>query len=513
MASQQQPSFLASLGVSPADEKDAVTAQRDALANRVEQSARAQGRTAGRGVAGLLGGAASVLRNRSFRGVGRAITDAHSQATDRDVAESTGITVDQLQGRREIRNLASRGSAEGTFEDRINLARQIANIANRSGDSEVLGAALKRITDLRTEREEFDKLQATTTTQESIAEGSDVVTAFLDGRPVDGTMSQDENGIKGLQVAKPDGTTQFVPWGQRLTRNDPAGGRAPPRSDTELMSSVLGKKEFNSIRSVVTANQSVVRKYDAVLSGLRDAATRGNVQEVVGDAGRTVAFLDNAVRSVRGVLEAFVPGDTFLQDSDLLDQWRGRANAPNAAIWETIQLPEWARASSAQAQNYRAQIIELAYLSARAAEPSNRGLSDNDIKNALRRLGAESANPAVLFRRSMEIVASGANDIDDKLKTYYGSFERRDGSFIEDEKIDQIMGGKSLAAYRQGVNELYDKFDVTILPDGRAAFADAIDVDVNPIPTGDPANPNVLPNISDADFNSALDTLFPSQRQ
>jgi len=507
----EQAGFLESLGVSSVDEKDQVTAQRDALATKMQQSAKASGRTAGRGLAGLLGGAASVVRNRSFKGFGQAAAEAHSQATDRDVAESTGLTVDQLRGRREIRQLASKVSAEGTYQDRINLARQIANIANRSGDSEVLGSALKRITDLRTERTEFEKLQAESTRQESLAEESDVITAFRNGTAVDGTLARDENGVKGLNIAQPDGSLQFVPWGAGLTRNNPTGGRAPGRSDTELLSSALGKKDFSKVRSVVQANVSVVRKYDAVLSGIRDAAVRGNVQEVVGDAGRTIAWMDNTARSIRGVLEAFVPGDTFASDSDLLDKYRGHAARPNNAIWEQINLPVWAQESSAQAQNYRAQIIELAYLSARAAEPSNRGLSDNDIKNALLRLGAGSANPAVLMRRSMEIVATGSNDVDDILNGYYGAIERRDGTFISDEKIDRLMGGKALASYRQNIAALYDKFGVTIGDDARATFDTPLDVDVQPLDGGSAA-PQALPDVTDDEYNQSLDRLFPDQR-
>jgi hypothetical protein len=456
---------------------------------------------------------ASVVRNRSLSGFGQAASEAHSQATDRDVAEATGISVAQLQGRREIRQLAGSSSAEGTYEDRINLARKIADIANQSGDSEILGSALRRITELRTEQEEFGKLQAQTTKQESDAELSDVVTAFRNGKAVDGTLARDENNTKGLNIARADGTVEFVPWGPGLTRNDPTGGRAPGKSDTELLSSALGKKDFSKVRSVVQANVSVVRKYDAVLSGLKDAAVRGNVQEIVGDAGKTIAFMDNTVRSIRGVLEAFVPGDTFAEDSDLLDKYRGHANRPNDAIWERIQLPEWAQESSAQAQNYRAQIIELAYLSARAAEPSNRGLSDNDIKNALLRLGAGSANPAVLFRRSMEIVATGSNDVDDILQGYYGSIERRDGTFISDEKIDRLMGGKALTSYRENIAKLYGKFDVTIGDDGRATFAEPVDVDVQPIRSdGAGGQEDVLPNVTDEEYNQSLDVLFQNQR-
>jgi len=336
---------------------------------------------------------------------------------------------------------------------------------------------------------------------------SDTVQAFLDGKPVEGILAS-ADGVKGLQIANKQGQVQFVPWGERLTRTDPTGGRAPGKSDDEHVSSVLGRKEFNTVRASINANIGVVRRYDAVLSSLRDAAEAGNIQEVVGQAGKTITMIDNFVRGLRGTLQAFIPGDTFFKDTNLIDRWKGHANNPNAAIWDLIQLPEWTRNSAAQAQNYRAQIIELAYLSARAAEPSNRGLSDNDIQNALKRLGAESGNPAVMFRRSMEIVASGSTEVDDRLKGHYTAYQRRDGSFISDEAIDRILGGALLGEYRAGIKALYKKFDVTITDDNRAIFGKPIDADVNPVVSAEQVEASEAKELDDA-----FDILFKEQRE
>lgn len=51
------------------------------------------------------------------------------------------------------------------------------------------------------------------------------------------------------------------------------------------------------------------------------------------------------------------------------------------------------------AEQYFANVMELAYIEARLSEPSNRGLSDKDIINALMRIGAHTANPASFAER------------------------------------------------------------------------------------------------------------------
>ena len=174
-----------------------------------------------------------------------------------------------------------------------------------------------------------------------------------------------------------------------------------------------------------------------------------------------------------------------------------------------IELPQWAREQSESAQNYRAQVIELAYIAARAAEPSNRGLSDKDIQAALEKLGASSGNPMVMFRRSMEIVASGSRIIDDELETHYGQ-KRRDGTVISDADVDVIFAGRLLGQYRRGLKDLYEKFEVDLIDDGRAVFRNPIDITVNPIETDQsPARAaGDLPDVTDEEYNAALEGLL-----
>ena len=510
----QEAGFLDSLGIGSRDEKDIVTAQRDKLRNDIERAREAQGRTGGRAIAGLLGGAGNILKNRSFRGTGQAVAQAHANVTDRDVAQATGISVDQLKGRREMRKLSQEVNS-GSFADRIALARKIADIANRSGDSEVLGSALKRISDLKTEKTEFDKLKAETSSAESKAREDSTVDAWLDGEDVTGTMARDENGRRGLNIADENGVIQFEPWGERLTRTDPDANIGVQKSDSEIVRQHLGAARFNEVRESVLANRTTVRKYDSILSMMLEASEDDNISAVVGRAGPVISVLDNFVRGLRGVLKSFVPNSVFDKDSEILGRWRNKAKNPNDSIWDQVQLPAYVQEDSAQAQNYRSQIIELAYLAARAAEPGNGRLSDTDIENALKKLGAESGNPQVMFRRSMEIVISGSREVDDRLEGHYQSFDRRNGTKVPNADVDRILGGTGLKEYRKDTEKLYKKFNVSVTEDGRAVFNDPIGADVQPKDdlridnrADLPVQGQQLPIIEDEQANTILDLIL-----
>ncbi len=472
--------FLDGLGIG-GDENAAVTSQRNALLNRVEEARLAQGRTAGRGLAGFLGGAASLVKNRSFKGIGQAIGRAFTNATDADVSRQTGLTVDQLRGRREMRKLAQDQPADSSFESRIALVRKIADIANRSGDSDVLGNSLKRITELRKSSEEFDKLKAEVTIKEAEADESDVIQATYAGVDIDGTLAQDEDGNKGLKLFL-DGKFQFKPWSDELLHRKILKGTLP-KSDDEHISSTLGKAVFNAVRGQIVTNRSTIKKYDAILTTLSKAMKEGNVQSIVGGSGKVLSTLDNVIRSMKGILASF--GGALAGSAAQKDRWMAMANNPRASIWDEVALPASVQEDSAQAQLYRSRIMELAYLSAAAAEPSGRGLSDSDIKNALIRLGAESGNPAIMFRRAMETVAAGANTVNTVLEGHYGGFTRRDGTKISDEIIDSVLAGRGLSLYRQELKQLYQKHGVRIVGDNQAIFEDLIDADVQPDDPGD----------------------------
>ncbi len=493
-----QPGFLQSFGISPVDEKDSVTAQRDALLNKVEQARTAQGRTAGRGVAGLLGGASSIIRNRSFKGVGAAIGQSFAEATDRDVAEASGLTVEQLRGRREIRALSSSQSNSGSFANRISLARQIAAIANRSGDSDVLGSALKRITDLQTEQREFDKLNAQTTSEEQEAFIGDVREAWsADGTPTPGVDAVDKDGNKGLNISTDSGVI-FKQWGEGLLPADPNKNR---QSNARHISSTLGKSVFNKVRGILSGQFKLTRKYDGVLTLLSDV---GDIEGVVGDTGRVTAWIDNKVLAIQGILTTFVPSGTLASGNRALARLKARNTSYTDSAWAGITLPESVRTNSKEAQAYRAAIMDISYAVAQTAEPSNRGLSDGDIIRAMERIGGESGDPEVFIRRAFTMIAEGMDEVEDELSLYHEMF-KPDG--ISNEEVDTIMAGGGLIRYRGEIGKLYKKHNIAVDSFGRPNLANPL-LGKAPAKEGDA---DFIEEVTDDEFNEAMLSLFPKE--
>ena len=183
----EQPGFLSTLGLGPVDERDAVQAQRDALATQRQQRIQALGRQTGVGLGGLLGGAIGAARGQGFTGSAQR---AHQRVSDFDTARATGLTLDQVRGRRKIRQLTGDSPSDPSFEGRVSMLKRVLNIANQHGDTEVVGNTLRQLQAVTTEQKEFEKLSAQTRTEqaradvnEEAAEQSDVLTAFRDGSP------------------------------------------------------------------------------------------------------------------------------------------------------------------------------------------------------------------------------------------------------------------------------------------------------------------------------------------
>lgn len=503
-----KPGFLSTLGVAPIDERTTAQALADQNAFQADIAMRRHGQNAAKAAVGLLGGVSGAIQGRTLKNFGRDVANITQRVDDRLAAEASGISVEQLKGRREIRKVSQRASGDGSFQSRINLLKQIAKIASDSGDVEVLGNTLRQLDMVRTEQQNFNKLKANTQEAEAEADVAGVEDAFLNGDPVTGVVDI-VDGVGGMHM-NVNGQQVFQPWGDGLYRFDEAASSrgAAGKSDAELISSVLGKSEFNHVRTTLRGLTDQVRRYESILSLVDDAVKSGFDQEIIGDAGKVASWIDNRVRGIQGILKTFLPGDTLAQDLDLRRRFRGRASDPNDELWDLIELPDWAKAASAQAQNYRAQVMELAYVAARAAEPSNRGLSDNDIINALRRLGAETGNPAVLMRRSFEIVASGINQVDDIMAGYYGSIRRRDDTEIPNEVWDATLGGQAIPRFKKAAGDMLRRFGVDVDPEThRAIIASPLDADVNPVVDNQEAAP---PAPTEEEVEAALDILFPN---
>lgn len=115
------------------------------------------------------------------------------------------------------------------------------------------------------------------------------------------------------------------------------------------------------------------------------------------------------------------------------------------------------------AEQYWANVMELAYMDARLKEPSNRGLSDKDIENALRRIGAATASPASFAQRQLSMIrrigdsidslgseftvpAGAVTRVDDVVDFVYDPMTRRDAR-----RAVAVATGRLEKVYEQGL--------------------------------------------------------------
>ncbi len=105
------------------------------------------------------------------------------------------------------------------------------------------------------------------------------------------------------------------------------------------------------------------------------------------------------------------------------------------------------------AEQYWANVMELAYLDARLQEPSNRGLSDKDIENALRRVGAATANPASFAQRQIMLL----NRIEDSINSLGSQVTVPPGSrYSRGEVIDFIYRPEARQAALDNIDSARD---------------------------------------------------------
>ena len=419
---------------------------------------------------------------RSIGGIVENLVGGFQDEKDRRDAEIHGITPEELKSRRAIRKDLSGGdfARDGSIEDRMKMARRAAAIANEHGDGAGVARALQSLSDLRTEKGEFDKLQANVKSLEAEAIDDGIKTAWRpDGTPVTGVQAIGPDGLAGLEYAGPNGKLIFEPYSANLTRDDPQKpGSLANEPDDVRIRKLVSKEERKVIKNLASSANAALRISDRVLSTLFDLAKEGGVESVIGTSGGIITSIDNFARNINGVIDAFAGAGKSRSNDALRSSLRGKADDAGHFLSSLIELPEGVEATSAAAQQHRANIMEMAYMAARLAEPSNRGLSDNDIKNALARIAGGTSNPQVMVRRFLEMQVDAANQLDFALRLHHGSL----GPNVSDQRIDLVLGGKGIPEYRERKQAFFDKFGVNVSPDGRVIFEEGrtIGADVNP---------------------------------
>jgi hypothetical protein len=401
------------------------------------------------GIKGLFTGSSSKDEGgfgkggRGFREFFRDYKQATKLADDRFVAEGMGLPggADELRRKRATQQAISSAKFQNTgnaFEDQMASLKQITQIAQTNGDVGLLFKTQKKIMELRQEKLAFDRLESKerrtriefnrdlTTGVDIIPQG---VNALADGfRPSSAvyveTGGDDEQGA--WLVTHPDGTSG---WQDQIQVYDPL---VDPFGKT-------GTRVSESLQKVAISQAGGGKSYAARRDGLLNltqiAEATGGVtdlflsfqdpQAITAFFGSGAVLADKVVRFGESMHGAFT--GKGVGDGTYIDNFSGRSFKDDTFVWNgrpvseskqkalfmesarkvDISIPEHLRATLAEVANgaaqYRALIMEMAYMDARQQEPSNRGLSDNDIKAALERIGGYAANPVTFLDRQVSV--------------------------------------------------------------------------------------------------------------
>jgi hypothetical protein len=503
--------FLEDIGIGGADERAMAAAARSAQRDNF----RALGMGARRGVGAIAGGVHHLVTGRtegeetgrSLKGFFKNVAAGASTMEDMDAAQAAGIDLNTLYSRRAIRTELSKErfqkqEGEDDFDVRERMARRAAEIAQASGAPDLQAASLDTLTKLQEERMQFQKLEDEKR-ERDLSHLNDTIKTGYDrengGNPLTGTLGfrideETGNKIHGLEYSN-NGKLDFKAFSDTFSLEDPDAGTVKETAD-QRMRRAFGKGHVDETRSMVQANAQAMRKIERVTASVKSYVDEGIDEAVMGNSGRFVSWVDNGIRNIRGVIGSFIPMGREKGSAAAIDMkadptgrlagrngegysgwnsWMGRASDAEDSLWSQFQLPVWAQGVSAEAQEHRAQILELAYMAARLAEPSNRGLSDKDIEAALARIAGDTSNPQQLLRRFVTIAADSAYDLEDRLDSYKSALKG-----IDDDEVDTYFGGKLLHNYRLRRDALFTNLGVEFDESHRAVFNEVVDTQFSP---------------------------------
>jgi hypothetical protein len=511
-----KPGFFEGIVGSNVDERsqyDAMIGQQVADSSPFASLGHALGQQAAGGLgtigAGLIGG---VMGRKEEGGFKQSFVNSAQAANDNLIASSAGITPEELRARRRIRKEVS-AVDDGSFGARKAIAEQSARIANEEGAGSVLARSLQALDSVRIEEAEWDKLQASERREEDKNRRNEQK-SFVDstrtgwdstGKPFSGYLGLGpKSGLPGLFTSDGQGNLIHKAFEDGFSLDDPneAARRAKAGETLDVrVARITSTKEREAFRDKAATAMQGLRVTERVLSTLTELGD--DAESIMSVGGDVVTFMAQAVGDFRGIVRAF--GHTsagYSQDSKIRNNLLNTIDEAGNKLVDMIELPEGVLEADAAAQIWRANIMEMAYMAARLAEPSNKGLSDNDIKNALQRITGGTTNPQIMMRRFMEMQGQASHDLDFRLSLLHGSLENPDGTYVSGDRIDRSLVGEGIGAYRAEKDRIMKKFGVTFDISGRAIFEEneAMGSDVQPgesIGVGEASAPGAE---SDEDF-------------
>lgn len=419
-----QIGFLDSLGVGTADEA--------ALAQQARQEAFgkafAQQYALGQQAAPLVGGLFQVGRGiigggkgRTFKGGIQNLAQGAAETADARDAAAVGLTVPQLKGRRKIRELDQELGTDGSFASRKELLTKVIKIANESGDTEIVGNALRQLQSLKQEEEEFLKLQATRGSAEAQLQDDITEDAVWNGKKVTGTQYRFEDGTYGLQF-EADGQIRQERWGNNLYKVD--------GSEMTLAEAIRGSftsSQRNDVEATITNAALMQRKLRRTMTMLVKSFKAGDIGLMLGTPQKATRVAEGALSDISSFVTGFQKNlDPRERDTESRTRKKLQQNfVDGSGTWFMydglkFETPDWIQKAGSNSRQFKANIMELAYMAARMREPSNRGLSDKDVEAALVSLVADARNPQDIMQRFAQMIGDADYEVQLKIQSVSG---------------------------------------------------------------------------------------------
>lgn len=445
MAQNLTQSLFQDLGISEAADAQLLqkfTQQQQAQQGGApETSAQRLGRAAGTGLGGLAAGLGSFFGKDKHLSFAEKVRKTQKEAADRKLAQAKGISFEELRKEKVLRQKIDNIEIERTgdpFKDQDAMLKEVIRLAAEDDNQDLVTKAQAKRLKLRKENLELRTAEAGAKTAEAEASEAERIEEQNDsvGRPM--ILQGDDinkphsvgmlNDDGSWNVVRPDGSVVQQVDGGRITFVDPVD-KAKQRTrlfetfDAQMKNALqvngLTGGGLRKIRDTVIdmgtqagiindLTTGLLNMYDPDLAfdlsaktliGVDKLATfAGNVSEVFSRQGDQqqknweITWMGKKISQSEQVRKA--------TNTDILDDFLGEQGVDLTTI-----LPPHIKADSREAQLFAANIMQLAFLDARLQEPSNRGLSDNDIKAALLRIGVDTADPTVFARRQKQIIA------------------------------------------------------------------------------------------------------------
>jgi len=386
------------------------------------------------GAASGIGGLITGEGGRSAKEFGRDVAAGMKNSRDTRIAQGMNLKggVQELRRNRKVREALNSVKVPNSGDptaDQLAQLDEIIKIANKHGDTQLIARAHQKKMQVKMQQEAFEKADLANKKEESEQEiqaeiDSTGHTVRLVEDDPEGAVSKAMRNDDGTwTIVRPDGTTLPSVDGIRLKFVDPAVAAALGKLRTRKWESLPAQMQATLTANKIDATKKrgeladfgqqaiIVSDMTDGLLGMYDPRIAlAESQSVATGADKALTLVDTFAnlftrkgQKPSNITYGDGPGQkrvTAQQQYDLAtnpDILESFLSENNVSLQDI--MPAHLRGDVAAAQLFQANVMQLAFLDARLFEPSNRGLSDNDIKAALARIGIGSPNPAVFANR------------------------------------------------------------------------------------------------------------------